>query len=93
MLKVLVVLAVAYAGWRLWRGPGRRPARPAPRARDQDGDQAAALATLGLAPGAAEEEIRAAHRRLNAVHPDRGGSADLAQRINAARDVLLRRGD
>jgi DnaJ family protein C protein 19 len=36
--------------------------------------------------------VRAAHRRLlNAVHPDKGGSADLTRRINAARDVLLKR--
>ncbi len=34
--------------------------------------------------------IRAAHPRLIAgVHPDRGGSAELARRVNAARDLLL----
>jgi len=34
--------------------------------------------------------IRAAHRRLVVrVHPDRGGSADLAARVNLARDILL----
>ena len=38
------------------------------------------------------DAIRAAPRRLIAgVHPDRGGSADLARRINAARDLLLGR--
>jgi DnaJ homolog subfamily C member 19 len=36
--------------------------------------------------------ITAAHRRLIAkVHPDAGGSAELAARVNMARDVLLRR--
>ena len=30
-------------------------------------------------------------RLVSAVHPDRGGSAELARRINAARDVLLKR--
>jgi DnaJ homolog subfamily C member 19 len=36
--------------------------------------------------------INAAHRRLIAkVHPDAGGSAELAARVNMARDVLLRR--
>ena len=36
------------------------------------------------------EEIRDAHRRLIAkVHPDAGGSAELAHRVNAARDALL----
>jgi hypothetical protein len=49
-----------------------------------------ALAVLGLAEGASEEEIRAAHRRLmRAAHPDGGGSDWLAARVNEARDVLL----
>jgi DnaJ family protein C protein 19 len=36
------------------------------------------------------DAIRAAHRRLIAeIHPDRGGSAEEARRVNAARDLLL----
>jgi hypothetical protein len=55
-----------------------------------DMTRAQALAVLGLLEGATEEEIRAAHRRLiQRVHPDVGGSADLAARINRAKDVLL----
>jgi hypothetical protein len=49
-----------------------------------------ALAVLGLAEGAGEADIKAAYRRLmQRMHPDVGGSADLAARINRARDVLL----
>jgi hypothetical protein len=49
-----------------------------------------ALAVLGLAEGADEAAIRAAHRRLmRAAHPDQGGSDWLAARINQARDTLL----
>jgi curved DNA-binding protein CbpA len=45
---------------------------------------------LGLEPGASQEEIHQAWRRLiKAVHPDHGGSAFLTTKINAAKDVLL----
>lgn len=55
-------------------------------------DQAEARAILGIAADADDDAVRAAHRRLVAgVHPDRGGSAELARRVNAARDVLLAR--
>lgn len=49
-----------------------------------------ALALLGLQVGASDDDIRAAHRRLiQRVHPDVGGSSELAARINRAKDVLL----
>lgn len=52
--------------------------------------RAEAYAVLGLAEGADEATIRSAHRRLmRAAHPDQGGSAWLAVRINQARDLLL----
>jgi hypothetical protein len=69
-----------------WRN-ARRPPPSGPRS-DMTRDEA--LAVLGLAEGASADEIRAAHRRLiQRMHPDVGGSADLAARINRAKDVLL----
>jgi hypothetical protein len=45
---------------------------------------------LGVGETASAEEIRSAHRRLIArVHPDAGGSAELAERVNVARDTLI----
>lgn len=77
----------AYLDRRL--GADWRQARPPPPNPRIDMDRAEALAVLGLAEGASPEEIRAAHRRLiQRVHPDVGGSADLAARINRAKDVL-----
>ena len=71
-------------------GADWRNARSPPRGPRVDMTRQEALAVLGLADGATEEEIRAAHRRLILrVHPDAGGSADLAARINRAKDVLL----
>jgi len=64
----------------------------ASRERRDDMSREDALAVLGLVEGASDEEIRAAHRRLiQRVHPDVGGSADLAARINRAKEVLLDR--
>jgi len=49
-----------------------------------------ARALLGVREQASLQEIREAHRRLIArVHPDAGGSAELATRVNAARDSLV----
>jgi hypothetical protein len=51
-----------------------------------------ALKLLGLKPDATTDEIKAAHRRLmKQVHPDTGGSAYLAARVNEAKDILLNR--
>ena len=70
-----------------WRSTQQQPPPRGPRT-DMTHDEA--LAVLGLAEGATPDEIRAAHRRLiQRMHPDVGGTADLAARINRAKDVLL----
>ena len=81
IVKAVLLLAVLAAAWFWWRRAfPRRPGMSAAEAR----------ALLGVEPGASAEEVREAHRRLiGRVHPDAGGSAELATRVNAARDVLV----
>jgi hypothetical protein len=77
-----------------WRGrteAGTGPSSPSP-SNSGAMDEATALGILGLASGATEDEVKAAHRRLMArLHPDLGGSTYLASQINQAKDVLLGR--
>lgn len=78
-MKLLLAFAVIYAIW--WMGGRRKSSTLSLRE---------ARELLGVSAGAGEEEIRAAHRRLiGRVHPDTGGSAALAGRVNAARDLLV----
>ena len=82
MGKVALVVALLVVGWLLLR----------PRPKPLLHDETEARAVLGVSADADADAIRTAHRRLvSAVHPDKGGSADLTRRINAARDLLLKR--
>ena len=70
--------AILWAAWR--RGRIERSTMPVEDARR----------LLGVGPDATLSEIRDAHRRLIArVHPDSGGSTELANRVNVARDTLV----
>jgi hypothetical protein len=85
LTKGQLILGAALMGgaliWAAWRRQ-RPSAKPMP--------VADARRLLGVTEGATIEEIRNAHRRLIAkVHPDTGGSVELAHRVNAARDTLL----
>lgn len=76
-------------GWRE-DGEDNDAARPGGSADSSAMTDQEAYEILGLAAGASEAEIRAAHRRLlKGVHPDQGGSTFLAARINQAKDRLL----
>ena len=82
MAKALFILLLCWAVWMMVRPEKRLPPLEVKEAR----------AILGVGADADEQDIRMAHRRLvQALHPDKGGSAELTRRINAARDTLLRR--
>lgn len=74
------------AGWFWHRRTGLFARRP--RSSTMSADEARGV--LDLPPAADAAMVRDAHRRLIVrVHPDAGGSAELARRVNAARDTLL----
>lgn len=99
LLDLMAELAVAdpqgmplLEAWLERAHPDWRDAATPPPPRPSGGHmtRAEAFEVLGLAEGADEAAIRAAHRRLmRAAHPDQGGSDWLASRLNEARDVLL----
>jgi DnaJ homolog subfamily C member 19 len=75
---LLGLVAILYLWWRQ-RAVAASAMRPAE-----------ARSILQLPDSASAQDVREAHRRLIAkVHPDAGGSVDLARRVNAARDTLL----
>ncbi len=97
-LAGLIAVAAGLAPWvtrllhlhALWRRLRPKDGPAARLAGDPAMTVAEAWEVLGLAPGASDAEIRAAHRRLMRTnHPDHGGSGWIAARLNQARDLLL----
>ncbi len=92
LLPLALQLPMLAQLWRRWRGEPEpeRHADAAPRHGRMSVREARDV--LGVGQAASREEITAAHRRLiQRLHPDRGGSAGLAARINEARETLLGR--
>ncbi|WP_243368258.1 DnaJ domain-containing protein [Microvirga solisilvae] len=80
-----------FSGWRE-DAHGDRDTRTRTHAQSGVMTKDEAYQILGLKPGASLDEIRHAHRTLiKKLHPDQGGSAYLATRVNQAREVLLSR--
>ncbi|WP_230532166.1 DnaJ domain-containing protein [Microvirga roseola] len=80
-----------FAGWRE-DAQGDRDTRTRAHAQSGAMTKDEAYQILGLEPGASLDEIRQAHRSLiKKLHPDQGGTAYLAARVNQAREILLSR--
>jgi DnaJ homolog subfamily C member 19 len=80
-MKFLLFAIAAVILWYLFKGAF---------ARKSGMSVAEAAKLLAITEEATPEDVLAAHRRLIArVHPDAGGTAELAAQVNQARDVLL----
>jgi hypothetical protein len=80
--RIILLALLAGAFW-LWRQNKLRGATV------MSVSEAARVLDIPLDSDAAE--INAAHKRLiSRVHPDTGGTAELASRVNQARDVMLK---
>jgi hypothetical protein len=93
LLPYVPLLGRIYRRYRAERSGGAEPSpENPPPSTAMAMNRAEAYRVLGIEPGASDEEVVAAHRRLmQKLHPDRGGSDYLAAKINQAKDLLLRK--
>jgi DnaJ homolog subfamily C member 19 len=81
MKYLLIAAGVAFLWW-LWRNAAKGSSSMS---------RAQAEKLLGVPADSDAVTILEAHKRLiGKVHPDAGGSAELAAQINQARDILLK---
>ena len=82
MIKILFFIGLIASLYFLAR---RSLSSPSPMGKGE------AAKLLGISTEADSDTVLEAHRRLIAkVHPDAGGNAELASRINRARDIMLK---
>lgn len=75
--------------WRETAAPGETAAGSPPPSSAMTAEEAYRI--LGLKPGAGNDDIKAAYRRLmGQLHPDHGGSDYLAAKVNQAKDFLMK---
>jgi DnaJ-class molecular chaperone len=80
-----------FAGWRAAAQNQRHPGRGRAGRRSGVMSEDQAYEVLGLQKGAPEEDVvRSHHSLMKKLHPDHGGSTDLAARVNEAKDALMR---
>ncbi|WP_319004863.1 DnaJ domain-containing protein [Microvirga lenta] len=80
-----------FAGWREY-AQGDRDTRTRTHAHAGVMSKEEAYQILGLQPGASVDQVQKAYRTLmKKLHPDHGGTAYLAARVNQARETLLSR--
>ena len=87
------IMAAALVGAGVWLAlASRLRATSTRRGGSTTMSETEARRVLGVSADAKAHDIQAAYRRLMArAHPDAGGSEGLAERLNAARDRLLKR--
>ncbi|MGD8416876.1 MAG: molecular chaperone DnaJ [Pseudomonadales bacterium] len=90
LLRYVPLVRHLFGAYQHYSGGSDRSRGTGPDSSELSPDQARQM--LGLGPSPTRDEIIAAHRRLmQKIHPDRGGSTYLAQQLNEAKRILLKK--